>query len=88
MSAVISWRIPTQRENGESLRLGDIGGYEIVYRKEGEVLFDTVIIRDQSISQYVLRDLEAGRYEILIAVFDTKDLYSEFSAPTFVNLKN
>lgn len=88
MSAVISWRIPTKRENGESLRLGDIGGYEIVYRREGEVLFDSIIIRDPSMSKYVLRNLKSGRYEILIAVFDTKDLYSEFSAPTFVSLKN
>lgn len=87
MSAVISWRIPTQRENGESLRLGDIGGYEIVYRQEGELLFDTIIISDPSMSQYVLRNLEPGRYEILIAVFDSEDLYSEFSAPTFINLE-
>lgn len=85
-SASVSWNIPDQRENGDPLELSEIGGYEIMYRKTSDLLFETVIIEDQSISDYVLENLDEGQYEFLIAVFDTEGLYSDFSDPSLVDL--
>lgn len=57
-----------------------------MYRKTSDLLFETVIIEDQSVSDYVLENLDAGQYEFLIAVFDTEGLYSDFSDPSMVEL--
>ena len=85
-SANLSWSIPDQRENGDPLELSEIGGYEIMYRKTSDVVFETVVIDDQSVSDYVLENLDEGQYEFLIAVFDTAGLYSDFSDPSLVDL--
>lgn len=82
----MSWNIPLQRVNGESLDLSEIGGYEIMYRNTGDLLFESVIVSDSTVSNYLLENLESGQYEFLIAVFDTDGLYSDFSDPAIVNL--
>ena len=86
VSANISWLIPEQRENGESLTMSEIGGYEIIFRKIDEIIFDSVVIPDQTASEYMLEDLDPGQYEFMIAAFDSEGLYSDFSTPAIIDL--
>ena len=85
-SANISWDIPEQRENGEDLTMSEIGGYEIIYRRTDEIIFNTVVIADQTVSAYLLENLDAGQYELMIAAFDSDGLYSDFSEPEIINI--
>ncbi len=79
VSLELTWDIPVERENNEQLFVYEIGGYEIEYRKVGDVSFQTVTIEDGTTNTYAFTELEAGDYEIRIAAFDVNGLYSKFS---------
>lgn len=85
-SATLNWNIPQFRENGESLPLGDIAGYEIAYRKLPSDGFSSVTLPDNNTSSYVISDIPAGNYEFMIAVFDTEGLFSDYSDPILATL--
>jgi len=79
ISAKVSWDIPDTRTDGETLLLSDIGGYEVMYKMEGASDFETAVIDDGTISEYLVEDIPAGDYEVKVRAFDTNDLYSDFS---------
>jgi len=85
-SAHIEWDIPEFRENGDSMGMSEIAGYEILFRKTDEDIFYSVSIEDQNTMEYTLTDIPVGEYEFMISVFDTNGLYSEFSEPAIANL--
>lgn len=87
-SAVVSWNIPTTRENGEELLLTDIGGYEILYRRYDEVIFSSVRVSDQSQSERIVEGLAPGRYEFFVLAFDEEGLYSDFSEPAVADISS
>ncbi|NRB41274.1 MAG: hypothetical protein HRU20_22845 [Pseudomonadales bacterium] len=78
-SLSLSWSIPDSRESGEDLALYDIGGYEILFKKEGESLFTSEIINDAQVTEHQLFNLEPGAYEVQLASFDNEGLYSRYS---------
>lgn len=80
-TAIVEWDIPTTRENGEELLLSEIGGYELLYRKQGDALEPAIVITDQTQDSFELEGLPAGRYEVRVAAFDTDGLYSDYSEP-------
>lgn len=80
-TAIVEWDIPTTRENGEELLLSEIGGYELLYQKQGETLEPAIVITDQTQYSFELTGLPAGRYEVRVAAFDTDGLYSDYSEP-------
>lgn len=86
VDAVVSWQIPSERENGEALALVDIGGYEIAYRSTDLSVFQSVVVNSAELTEYQLTNLHAGEYEFTIAAFDRDGLYSDFSEPTIVVL--
>lgn len=86
VDAVVSWQIPSERENGEALSLADIGGYEIAYRSTDLSVFQSVVVNSAELTEYQLTNLHAGEYEFTIAAFDSDGLYSDFSEPTIVVL--
>lgn len=86
VDAVVSWQLPSERENGEGLALADIGGYEIAYRSTDLDVFESVLIDNGALTEYQLTNLAAGEYEFTIAAFDNEGLYSDFSDPTIVML--
>lgn len=87
-SAVVSWNIPTTRENGEDLPLTDIGGYEILYRRYDEVIFSSIRVSDQSQSERMVEGLAPGRYEFFVLAFDMEGLYSDFSEPAIADISS
>ena len=85
-SAALSWDIPQRREDGDNLVLAEIGGYEINYRLEGDALFTSVVVNDGTVTEYVIEDLAAGRYEIYIHAFDEEGVYSSPSDSIFASI--
>ena len=72
----LEWTPPSARENGQYLELGEIGGYEIRYRRANESRYQTVTIGARA-TRHTFTDL-MGDYEFEIAAFDTDGLYSNF----------
>lgn len=73
----IHWVTPNQRVNGDYMDIGEIGGYELRYKREIDSYFTSIIISDKGAATYYLNGLR-GEYEFKIAVFDVDGLYSEF----------
>ena len=82
-TVTLSWIMPDTRENGESLELYEIGGYEIMYKKSGDELYFSETINDSNTTDHVLEELEPGEYEFKVAAFDTDGLYSRYTVQTF-----
>ncbi|MEJ2044917.1 MAG: fibronectin type III domain-containing protein, partial [Reinekea sp.] len=58
---------------------GEIGGYEVRYKKTADTQYTTVMINDNSVEQYVIDELEnADSYSFEVAAFDTDGVYSQF----------
>ncbi|WP_179957691.1 fibronectin type III domain-containing protein [Exilibacterium tricleocarpae] len=85
-SATLSWLPPSEREDGDPLVVGAIGGYEINYRMVGGEQFSSVVVNDGAATEVVLEDLQAGRYEIYIHAFDNEGLYSIPSDTIFTSI--
>ena len=85
-SANLSWDIPSYRENGDTLFLSEIAGYEIVYRPTSVNTYTVITVQDNNTSSHKINNLPAGNYEFMIAVFDTDGLYSDYSDPVIAAL--
>jgi hypothetical protein len=80
VTANIQWSAPEQRENGDTLYLYEIAGYEVQYRKVGATDFTVVRVEEdgsgaQEINIEVTSDSD---YELLIASYDLDGLYSDY----------
>ncbi len=82
-AVALSWLIPELRLDGSNLSLSEIGGYEIVYQRQGDPLSYSIIVDDPNLSYYIIENLETGNYEFMIAAFDTDGLFSEFAKPVY-----
>lgn len=69
------WAHPTQRENGDTLPLSQIGGYEFRYRTTIENTYKYLTLPANSTLQLTTTP---GTYIFQIAAFDTDGLYSNF----------
>lgn len=83
---LISWQIPTERENGEPLAIEAIGGYLLKYRQVGENVWSKVLLREASTYQYELENVPPGNYEFTIGAFDSDGLWSNDAAYVYVNV--
>lgn len=86
IAAVIRWQVPELREDGSTLLLDDLGGYEIAFRNTQDPVFESIFISDRALTQAELANLVAGEYEFSIAAYDSEGLYSDFSEPRFIVL--
>lgn len=75
--ANLEWTHPTRRQNGNALTLGEIGGYEVRYRRNSLENFQSAIIEGNWTTTYPLGGIP-NDYDFQIAVYDTEGLYSEF----------
>ncbi len=81
-SLTLSWSVPSFRENGETLELYEINGYEILFKKVGEPLYYSENITDAQTTELVLSGLNSGDYEFKIAAIDSEGLYSSYAVAT------
>ncbi|WP_341936722.1 fibronectin type III domain-containing protein [Marinimicrobium sp. C2-29] len=77
-SVTLEWYRPDYRENGDLIRDGEIGGYEVRYRQVGAQEAESVVLDGEWEVEYQLEGLEEGEYEFSVAAYDTNGLYSEF----------
>ncbi|MGE0080101.1 MAG: hypothetical protein AB7U81_02255 [Thiohalomonadaceae bacterium] len=75
----LSWRAPTERENGEALPLAQLYGYRIYYGPLNNPTAFRVDVNDASLTSYTLEDLDAGTYRFAVSAIDTNGLESALS---------
>lgn len=73
----VNWDSPSSRENGDSLDLTEIGGYEIRYREAGATDYQYLVVEDGYANDQYVGDLY-GSYEFEVAAYDKNGLYSQF----------
>ncbi len=76
INATLSWKIPTQRENGEVLSIQEMGGYEILSIVGQNKPRTEVIIENPKTTSYTLTTQSNVLFKI--AAFDKNGLYSKF----------
>ena len=87
-SVSLNWSIPSLREDGSPLDIGEIGGYEIYYFQDGTPVDagQTHVIDDALTTSFTTPELELGLYYFAIASFDTNGVSSELSDPIAADL--
>ena len=75
----MSWTAPLTRENGDSLTMGDIAGFEVVYGTSEENLDQSLAIGDASIDELLVDELTEGTWYFAIRTLDTDGNRSRLS---------
>lgn len=74
------WLTPIQRENGASLSVGELNGFELRYKRQTDTDYTYVELSKQTLL-YIILNL-SGDYQFEIAAIDTNNLYSGFKSLT------
>jgi hypothetical protein len=75
-TAALSWNAPAQRQNNETLKMGELAGYVISYGQDRENLDQTVSIDEASTMQYTVKNLADGIWYFSVQVEDNQGLMS------------
>ena len=78
-AALLSWTAPLTRENGESLAMGEIAGYEVVYGTSADNLDNSLAIGDASVDELLVDELTEGTWYFAIRTLDTAGNRSRLS---------
>jgi hypothetical protein len=78
-AALLSWTAPLTRENGESLAMGEIAGFEVVYGTSAENLDQSLAIGDASVDELLVDELTEGTWYFAIRTLDTDGNRSRLS---------
>lgn len=78
-SALLSWTAPLTRENGESLAMGEIAGFEVVYGTSAENMDQSLAIGDASVDELLVDELAEGTWYFAIRTLDTDGNRSRLS---------
>lgn len=78
-AALLSWTAPLTRENGNSLSMGEIAGFEVVYGTSAETLDQSLAIGDASVDELLVDELTAGTWYFAIRTLDTDGNRSRLS---------
>ncbi|AXS84799.1 hypothetical protein [Marinobacter sp. Arc7-DN-1] len=78
-TALLSWTAPLTRENGESLAMGEIAGFEVVYGTSAENLDQSLAIGDASVDELLVDELTGGTWYFAIRTLDTDGNRSRLS---------
>lgn len=78
-AALLSWTAPLTRENGDSLAMGEIAGFEVVYGTSADNLDQSLAIGDASIDQLLVDELTEGTWYFAIRTLDTDGNSSRLS---------
>lgn len=85
-SVQLSWDIPSEREDGTSLELYDIGGYTIAYGNQPDSLNSEVSIEGALVTDYQFQGLTSGTYYFAIATVDSAALQGVYSSTITVTV--
>ncbi|PXX89860.1 hypothetical protein DIT71_13915 [Marinobacter vulgaris] len=78
-TALLSWTAPLTRENGVSLAMGEIAGFEVVYGTSAETLDQSIDIEDASVDKLLVEELTEGTWYFAIRTLDTDGNRSRLS---------
>lgn len=78
-SLVLSWQIPTARENGSPLSVKEISGYALEYSYDGTQFDNRLIIPGATTTTYTLSGLRPGYVYLRIATVDALGVTGRFS---------
>ena len=67
------------RENGDSLAMGEIAGFEVVYGTSAENLDQSLAIGDASVDELLVDELTEGTWYFAIRTLDTDGNRSRLS---------
>lgn len=73
----LRWNIPRLREDGTTLDISELGGYEVRYRRLTDTEYTYVSVENAYTNELNLAWLE-GTYVFEVAAFDKNGLYSRF----------
>ena len=87
-SILLSWNLPNKREDGSSLPISDIGGYEIYYFEENSSPGSGIVIDipDNQTTEYKVNGLTSGTYYFAIASYDMDHAYSDLTRPVQITI--
>lgn len=75
-TASLKWSIPSLRENGKTLSVSEIAGYEIQYKAASSQTINKIVLVGGMASSYDLELPTIETYDIYISAYDTKGLSS------------
>ncbi|GAA0849916.1 hypothetical protein GCM10009113_30410 [Marinobacter szutsaonensis] len=78
-AALLSWTAPLTRENGQSLSMGEIAGFEVVYGTSPDQLDQSLAIGDASVDELLVDELTAGTWYFAMRTLDTDGNRSRLS---------
>lgn len=78
-AALLSWTAPLTRENGDSLAMGEIAGFEVVYGTSADTLDRSLAIGDASVDELLVDELTQGTWYFGIRTLDTDGNRSRLS---------
>lgn len=78
-AAMLSWTAPLTRENGDSLSMGEIAGFEVVYGTSADTLDQSLAIGDASVDELLVDELTEGTWYFAIRTLDTDGNRSRLS---------
>ncbi|EON91568.1 hypothetical protein MARLIPOL_12689 [Marinobacter lipolyticus SM19] len=78
-AALLSWTAPLTRENGDSLSMGEIAGYEVVYGTSADAMDQSLAIGDASVDELLVDQLSEGTWYFAMRTLDTDGNRSQLS---------
>ncbi|SNC77018.1 hypothetical protein SAMN04487881_3729 [Marinobacter sp. es.048] len=85
-SRELNWTAPLTREDGSSLKPGEIAEFRVYYRLRHQESFKVIRIESSSTTRLSLEGMAPGAYEFAITTVDIEGLESRRSTPATVDL--
>jgi hypothetical protein len=82
-AATLSWTAPLTRENGESIAMGELDGYEVRYGQTDDIsaLLGKTTINLASTMEVTVEGLGKGIWYFTIRTLDVNGAFSDWSIP-------
>jgi hypothetical protein len=82
-AATLSWTAPLTRENGESIAMGELDGYEVRYGQTNDIsaMPDEITINLASTMEVTVEGLGKGIWYFTIRTLDVNGAFSDWSIP-------
>ncbi len=83
---LLSWDLPTTREDGRVLELSEIAQITITYSNSDTDTSNIFSLTDTSLSSFKIDDLPSGSWRFELTVCDIYGICSAPSAPVFLSI--